>query len=129
MAELALGDSLWNQVCFHSHQATEKSLKALVASTGSSPPKTHRLADLLTFLEELPLLQGLEDELFSLESYYIPTRYPDALPGTLPWPPSHWGGQGGTRDGREDARCNSQVCRKLFPLNRLSPPPPGRWRR
>jgi HEPN domain-containing protein len=83
MAELAFGNSLWNQVCFHSHQCAEKSLKALVVERGESPPRTHRLTDLLTLLG-VPALDELADELRSLEGFYIPTRYPDALPGTLP---------------------------------------------
>ena len=78
VAELALGSSLWNQVCFHSHQCAEKSLKALMAERSGSPPRTH-LTDLLTFLEA-PALDELADELRSLEGFYIPTRYPDALP-------------------------------------------------
>ena len=82
MAELAFGNSLWNQVCFHSHQCAEKSLKALVAERGGSPPRTHRLTDLLTVLEATAF-DELADELRSLEGFYIPTRYPDALPGTL----------------------------------------------
>ena len=38
MAELALGSSLWNQVCFHAHQCAEKSLKALMAERGEFLP-------------------------------------------------------------------------------------------
>jgi HEPN domain-containing protein len=83
MAELAFGSSLWNQVCFHSHQCAEKSLKALVAERGGSPPRTHRLIDLLTLLEA-SALDELADELRSLEGFYIPTRYPDAVPSTFP---------------------------------------------
>ena len=83
VAELALGSSLWNQVCFHSHQCAEKSLKALMAQRGGSPPRTHRLTDLLTLLEA-PALDKLADELRLLEGFYILTRYPDALPTTLP---------------------------------------------
>ncbi len=80
VVELALGSSLWNQVCFHSYQCAEKSL---MAERGGSPPRTHRLTDLLTLLEA-PALDELADELRSLEGFYIPTRYPDALPTTLP---------------------------------------------
>ena len=83
VAELTFRSSLWNQVCFHSHQCAEKSLKALIAERGGNPPKTHRLTDLLTLLE-VPALDELAHELRSLEGFYIPTRYPDALPGTLP---------------------------------------------
>ena len=83
VAELAFENSLWNPVCFHSHQCAEKLLKALVVKKGGSPPRTHRLTDLLTLLEP-PALDELADELRSLEGFYIPTRYPDALPGALP---------------------------------------------
>ena len=82
VAELALGNSLWNQVCFHFHQCAEKSLKALMAERGGSPPRTHRLTDLLTLLEA-PALDELADGLSSLEGFYIPTRYPDTLPTSL----------------------------------------------
>ncbi len=82
VAELTFGSSLWNQVCFHSHQCAEKSLKALVAERGGNPPRTHRLTDLLTLLDD-PALDELADELRLLEGFYIPTRYPDALPGML----------------------------------------------
>lgn len=85
MADLALGVSLYNQVCFHGHQAAEKSLKALIVYNDADPPKTHRLTELLILLQdEEPTLRELAGELRSLESYYIPTRYPDALPGALP---------------------------------------------
>ena len=83
MAELAFGNSLWNQVCLHSHQCAEKPLKALVVERGESPPGIHRLTDLLTLLG-VPDLDELTDELRSLEGFYIPTRYPDALLNTLP---------------------------------------------
>jgi HEPN domain-containing protein len=83
VAELAFGNALCNQVCFHSHQCAEKSLKALMAQRGGSPPRTHRLTDLLTLLG-VPALDELADELRSLEGFYIPTRYPDALPNTFP---------------------------------------------
>jgi len=35
-------------------------------------------------LLETPALDVLADELRVLEGFYIPTRYPDALPTTLP---------------------------------------------
>lgn len=77
VAELAFDDSLWNQVCFHSHQAAEKSLKSLLALGDVTPPKTYRLMDLATSLErEHPPIGRLTNGLLSLESYYIPTRYP-----------------------------------------------------
>lgn len=85
MGELALGEALYNQVCFHAHQAAEKALKALIAYGGADPPKTHNLTDLLTISKRIePDLARLGEDLDSLETYYIPVRYPDAPPGSLP---------------------------------------------
>jgi HEPN domain-containing protein len=84
VAELVFGESLYNQVCFHSHQTAEKTLKALVAYKSDDPPRTHRLTELLSLLERSePVLKSFADELNALDAYYIPTRYPDALPGSL----------------------------------------------
>lgn len=85
MAELGLGENLWNQVCFHSHQAVEKSLKALFAYEDYLPPRTHRLTNLSKSLEDAyPSLEESAGDLLVLENYYIPSRYPDATPGSLP---------------------------------------------
>lgn len=86
MAELALGEGIWNQVCFHAEQCVEKLLKALLADQGVSIPQVHRLADLLSRLNptSIALLAPMEADIRSLDRFYIPTRYPDALPGTLP---------------------------------------------
>lgn len=80
MAELALEEGLWNQACFHSHQSAEKSL---IAGCGGNTPRTHNLTDLMASLGGR-VREDLEDELRSLDGFYIPTRYPDAVPGSLP---------------------------------------------
>ena len=86
MAELALGADIFNQTCFHAQQAAEKSLKACGAMTGEPLLRTHLIVDLL---QELPasaraVFGHLESQLAALDQLYIPTRYPDALPGSLP---------------------------------------------
>jgi HEPN domain-containing protein len=83
MAELALSDGIFNQVCFHAQQCVEKAIKAYLDRQGQVPPRTHRMADLLRLLPP-PLLSGLRADLLLLDRFYIPTRYPDALPGMLP---------------------------------------------
>jgi HEPN domain-containing protein len=83
MAELALSDGIFNQVCFHAQQCVEKSIKAYLDRLGQTPPRTHRMADLLRLLPP-NLLSGLRSDLLLLDRFYIPTRYPDALPGMLP---------------------------------------------
>jgi HEPN domain-containing protein len=82
MAELALQEGIYNQVCFHSQQSAEKAVKGLLLFQGKTPPRNHLLGDLLTLLVSNPFANSLEIQL--LDRFYIPTRYPDALPGSLP---------------------------------------------
>ncbi len=49
---------------------------------GRAAPRTHLLADLLGLLEPNPFAASLGVDL--LDRFYLPTRYPDALPGSLP---------------------------------------------
>lgn len=82
MAGLALEAKLFNQTCFHAQQCCEKCLKALSHEHIGTPPKTHKLADLLTILSAF-VPSELADRIRLLDRFYIPTRYPDALPGSL----------------------------------------------
>ena len=83
MAELAMQAGIYNQVCFHAQQCAEKAVKGVLADQRQIPPRTHRLADLIPLLEPNPLASfALDVQL--LDRFYIPTRYPDALPGSLP---------------------------------------------
>ena len=83
MAEMAMGEGLYNQVCFHAQQCAEKAIKGLLAHQRKIPPRTHRLADLLGLLEPDPFAED-RIEIQLLDRFYLPTRYPDALPGLLP---------------------------------------------
>jgi HEPN domain-containing protein len=84
MAELALDNNIYNQVCFHSQQAVEKSLKGYLKNMGILPPKTHKLVDIISLIKEDLLDDLKKEQIILLDRFYIPTRYPDALPGTLP---------------------------------------------
>jgi HEPN domain-containing protein len=84
MAELAMREGIFNQVCFHCQQCAKKAVKSLIAAQGASIPRTHRLTDLLEGVApgENPI-KHLAADIKLLDRYYIPTRYPDALPGAL----------------------------------------------
>lgn len=82
IAELAMSEGLYNQVCFHSEQCVEKVLKAWLAEKGKKIPRTHSMADLLTLIPTA-VLADMAEEILLLDRFYIPTRYPDALPGSL----------------------------------------------
>ncbi len=82
MAQLAFREEIYNQVCFHAQQSVEKLLKSLIASNGDAPPRTHKIADLLSLVKGIDLA-ALTRDLLLLDRFYIPTRYPDTLPGLL----------------------------------------------
>lgn len=82
VAELALGDGIYNQACFHSEPCVEKVLKAWLAENDRKIPRTHSMADLLTLIP-IEVVGILEEEILLLDRFYLPTRYPDALPGSL----------------------------------------------
>lgn len=83
VAEVVLAEGIYNQVCFHAQQCVEKALKAALLRQGHVPPRTHSITDLLSLFPQ-DWLADLRDDLGGLDDFYIPTRYPDALPGTLP---------------------------------------------
>ena len=82
IAELAMSEGLYNQVCFHSEQCVEKVLKSWLAEKGKKIPRTHSMADLL-ILVPADALADMAEEILLLYRFYIATRYPDALPGSL----------------------------------------------
>lgn len=82
MADLALEAGIYNQACFHTQQCVEKAIKGLLLFQGTTLPRTHLLGDLLNLLHPDPFAGSLDIQL--LDRFYIPTRYPDALPGSLP---------------------------------------------
>ena len=83
VAEVVLAEGVYNQVCFHAQQCVEKALKAMLVGLGLAPPRLHSITDLLSLFPP-DYLAELRDDLVELDNYYIPTRCPDALPGSLP---------------------------------------------
>ena len=83
MAKLAMKEKIYNQVCFHSQQAVEKIFKGYLETKNVLPPKTHKLTDLISLINN-GIIKKFKNEIILLDRFYIPTRYPDALPGSLP---------------------------------------------
>lgn len=102
MAELAFEREIFRQTCFHSHQAVEKAFKGLLSSRIGTHPKGHSLESLLLFDGQIHQeLADTRDALRNLDRFYIPTRYPDALPGTLEsGEPDRPDAEGALRDAR-----------------------------
>jgi HEPN domain-containing protein len=71
--------------CFFAQQAAEKALKAALLASGQLPDRTHAVLALARELEQAsPVFAGIAAKVGFLDQYYVPTRYPDALPGGVP---------------------------------------------
>jgi HEPN domain-containing protein len=76
-----------NVAAFHTQQAAEKLLKALIATTGIEPPRVHDLAELNDLAAEAaPDAVSLSESIEAVTSWAILTRYPTS--GDTPPPTS-----------------------------------------
>ena len=76
------GDFDW--ACFAAQQSAEKALKAAHQAVGNEA-WGHSVAELLHALcAEVSVADGLMDRAHALDKLYIPTRYPNGLPGGAP---------------------------------------------
>ena len=85
-ARLGLREGFFAQVCFLAQQSAEKAVKAVGYLLGERTvfgPSVAVLVD--RYSERVPGLADLRDEAGILDQYYIPTRYPNGLPGGFPF--------------------------------------------
>ena len=76
MARLLVQNGFFRGACFHSQQAVEKGLKALILERGDRPPRTHDVIDLFNRVTALGyVLATPMDDLVFLNSVYR-GRYP-----------------------------------------------------
>jgi len=80
-ARVLFTEGISNQVCFHSQQCAEKLLKGSLPQ--ENRPRSHKITDLVRLTEFLNFDEPLMQKLRLLDRFYIPSRYPDALPGSL----------------------------------------------
>jgi len=72
-------------VCFLCQQVAEKAIKAVFFARGALSVYGHSVGSLCRKAAKFDAeLAALEDRLASLDAYYIPTRYPNALPDSIP---------------------------------------------
>lgn len=80
-ATVGLREGFAAQVCFQCQQVCEKAIKALRYARGERAVLGHALVELAA---PLRVMAGFHDELALLDQYYVPTRYPNGLPGGIP---------------------------------------------
>ncbi|MGA2465854.1 MAG: HEPN domain-containing protein [Thermodesulfobacteriota bacterium] len=84
-AEFNLSGGRYNVACFLAQQSAEKALKAYLFSKGAEEVWGHSVAELCKDAQTFdPAFSQLDPKASPLDKYYIPTRYPNALPGGIP---------------------------------------------
>lgn len=83
---LALREGYFGQACFIAQQAAEKAVKAIHYYRGERVVLGHSVVQLAVGLQaELPAVRELREAAGRLDQYYVPTRYPNGLPGGVPF--------------------------------------------
>ena len=84
-AEYARDGRRYNLACFPCQRAAEKALKAFLYARGADQVLGHSVADLGAECGTLdPAFSALRPRAAPLDHYYVPTRYPNSLPGGIP---------------------------------------------
>ncbi len=84
--KLAVREGYWAQACFIAQQSAEKALKSMAYGAGERVVIGHSLVELVDSLaQRFPDLALLRELAGLLDQYYIPTRYPNGLPGGVPF--------------------------------------------
>ena len=75
----------YSLACFHCQQASEKALKAYLYSKGEEIVIGHSIVELCENAKKYSAdFKPLKTEIGVLDGYYIPTRYPNGLPDSIP---------------------------------------------
>lgn len=83
---IAIREEYFHQACFIAQQAAEKSLKSSLYGLGERIVLGHSVVDLLSRLAvHQPPSSSLQEAAGVLDQYYVPTRYPNGLPGGVPF--------------------------------------------
>lgn len=82
VARLVYAEAFYAHACFLSQQVIEKALKAVLLAKAGDYPRTHKLTDLLYACTQIDAgFSQLRDGCVIVDQYYVPTRYPDSVPG------------------------------------------------
>lgn len=83
--QLLFDGGSFHLACFVSQQVAEKALKAFIFAQGEEFVVGHSVEALSRWAAEYdPDFEKLRQKVALLDSYYIPTRYPNGLPDSIP---------------------------------------------
>jgi HEPN domain-containing protein len=84
VARLVYREDYFSHACFLAQQSIEKTLKGYLLWAANDYPRVHRLVELLTLCQEQDAaFEELMNDCIVVDQYYIPTRYPNGVPGSL----------------------------------------------
>jgi HEPN domain-containing protein len=84
-AELLLNGGSYHLACFVGQQVAEKSLKAFLYAQGEEFVVGHSVEALCRWAGQFDDdFERLRDVVAPLDGYYLPTRYPNSLPDSIP---------------------------------------------
>ena len=84
-ARSALERGRYHLACFLAQQSAGKALKGFLLGQGAESVWGHSVAELADACARLdPSFAGTRPQGAYLDRFYLPTRYPDALPGAIP---------------------------------------------
>ncbi len=84
-AQLLFDGASYHLACFVAQQVAEKALKAFIYAQGEELVVGHSVEALCRWATEFDAdFEGLREQVAPLDAYYIPTRYPNGLPDSIP---------------------------------------------
>jgi HEPN domain-containing protein len=84
-AQLLLDGGSYHLACFVAQQVAEKALKAFLYAQGEEVVLGHSVEALSRWAAEYdPEFVTLREAVAPMDAYYIPTRYPNGLPDSIP---------------------------------------------
>jgi HEPN domain-containing protein len=84
-AEVLLREGRFYLVCFLAQQAAENAFKAYLYAAGEDPVLGHSVEELGRRAAAIePGLDEVREPAAELDAYYLPTRYPNSLPASIP---------------------------------------------
>jgi HEPN domain-containing protein len=85
-ARVALRERFYAQACFAAQQTAGKALKAIAYGLGERVVIGHSVVELVDrFAPKVAALASLREVAGVLDQYYVATRYPNGLPGGVPF--------------------------------------------
>ena len=84
VAHLVFKEAHFSHACFLAQQCVEKSLKAFLLARKNAYPRAHKLVDLIAQCISIDSdFSRFRDGCIVIDQYYVPTRYPNGVPGGL----------------------------------------------